>query len=118
MLKTLFVLFMVNQAVNHDKLINLKVVTCTNGVLFRGFCSLIHLKSQTGEMEVLPSHVSLLSGIVEGSVMHVVDEFNSKITIELKSSGFLVFNQNECLVTIEDAKIQTSAASSQQAKVA
>ncbi len=109
---------MVNQAVNHDRLINLKIVTCTNGVLFRGFCRLIHLTSQTGEMEVLPSHVSLLSGIAEGSLMYIVDEFNFKTTIQLKSSGFLVFNQNECLVTIEDAKVQITADSGQKAKVA
>jgi F0F1-type ATP synthase epsilon subunit len=85
--------------------INVKVTTCTNGVLFRGSCELIHLCSQIGELEILVNHAPFLSGIKAGSVLKIVDNFKSETLIELKSSGFLVLNHNECLITIEDAKI-------------
>ena len=82
-----------------EKSIQLRVLS-KNGIKFSGVVQSVTLPAITGEITILPQHISLLSGLKKGKVKFVPNS-GLKTTLEI-SSGFVRFVNNECVLTIEE----------------
>lgn len=83
-----------------EKSIQLKILS-KNGIRFSGDVKSITLPSITGEITILPQHISLLSALGKG-VVKFLPCSGEKLSIKI-SSGFVRFVNNECTLTIEEA---------------
>lgn len=84
-----------------EKSIKLKVIS-KDGIRFNGDVASLTLPSITGEITILPHHISLLSGLKTGKI-RLVPTTGAKVILDI-ISGFVRIVNNECVVTIEEAQ--------------
>jgi F-type H+-transporting ATPase subunit epsilon len=84
-----------------EKSIQLRVLS-KEGIRFNGVVQSITLPSITGEITILPHHISLLSGLKQGKVKFLQNSGSTTLDI---ISGFARFVNNECVLTIEEKKL-------------
>lgn len=82
-----------------EKYIQLKVIS-KDGIRFNGVVSSVVLPSITGEITILPDHISLLSGLKKG-VIKVLPVSGGQKSLDI-ASGFARFIGNECIITVEE----------------
>ncbi len=85
-----------------EKSLQLRILS-KDGIRFNGGAKSVTLPSISGEITILPHHISLLSGLEKGKVKFAPCE-GAKVVIEI-SSGFVRFVNNECILTIEEIKL-------------
>jgi F-type H+-transporting ATPase subunit epsilon len=87
--------------------IRMKIVSET-GETFRGFVKSISVPSFNGEITVLPNHIPIISKLRDGVVIaNDVNGTGHKFKI---ATGFLMFNNNSCLITVEQLEEISNAA--------
>ncbi len=89
-----------------EKSIQLKVIS-KNGIKFHGEILSITMPSISGEITLLPDHIPLLSGLKHGAIK-LLDSAKSLHSITIVS-GFIRFINNECVITIEEEKLQKAS---------
>ena len=97
-------------------MIKLKVVSKIAGVVYRDVVKSVKFTSQNGELQVLPGHISMLSMVEEGKIVCELEN-DAVVNVDC-SAGFFVINQNECLITVDYAKLAGNNQLKKQAKVA
>lgn len=85
-----------------QEVINLKVISRTNGEAFRSQCKSILFTSQSGQMQVLANHIPVLANIEANTQITVIDSENQTTTLNIASKGFFTFNHNQCLITLDE----------------
>lgn len=82
-----------------EKCIQLKVIG-KNGIHFNGVVKSVMLPSITGEIVILPNHISLLSGLKKGTIK-MIPISGTQQSLQI-ISGFVRLIRNECVITIEE----------------
>jgi F-type H+-transporting ATPase subunit epsilon len=85
-----------------EKSLQLRILS-KDGIRFNGIVKSVTLPSISGEITILPHHISLLSGLGKGKVKLVPCE-GANVILQI-SSGFVRFVNNECILTIAEIKV-------------